>query len=302
MSSPKIAVVGIADGWSSRRLAAAVADKTGFRLLVEMDRVTLDLESGALRFEDHNLAELDAIIVKKIGLHYSADLVERLEILRFLENKGIRIFSRPGPMLQAIDRLSNTTTLRAGDIPMPPTTITEDIDKALVALERYQRAVLKPIYSSKARGMVVVEAGTAARTQLKEFKTSGNPLIYMQKMIPLPGHDLGMTFLGGKYLGTYARVGSRQSWNTTTHSGGKYAPYEPSQELIDLADRAQRLFGLDFTSVDVAETPDGPMVFEVSAFGGFHGLLDACGIDAAEAYVDYVVESIEKAYSGSIKS
>ena len=41
-----------------------------------------------------------------------------------------------------------------------------------------------------------------------------------------------------------------------------------------------------------SETPDGAAVFEVSAFGGFRGLLDACGLDAAEAYADYVLEHL----------
>jgi ribosomal protein S6--L-glutamate ligase len=47
-----------------------------------------------------------------------------------------------------------------------------------------------------------------------------------------------------------------------------------------------------FTCVDVVETPDGAAIYEVSAFGGFRGLLDACGLDAAGLYADYVLERI----------
>ena len=41
--------------------------------------------------------------------------------------------------------------------------------------------------------------------------------------------------------------------------------------------------------MDVAETEDGLKVFEVSAFGGFRGLMEADGIDAAALYADYVL-------------
>jgi ribosomal protein S6--L-glutamate ligase len=41
--------------------------------------------------------------------------------------------------------------------------------------------------------------------------------------------------------------------------------------------------------VDVALTKDGPYVFEVSAFGGFRGLFQARGIDAAAMYADYAM-------------
>ena len=99
-------------------------------------------------------------------------------------------------------------------------------------------------------------------------------------------------FLGGEYLGTYARVGNGESWNTTTLGGGRYESYEPSNEVIELARRAQEPFGLDLTSVDVVETADGPKVFEVSAFGGFRGLQEASSIDVASLYTEYILGKI----------
>ena len=62
--------------------------------------------------------------------------------------------------------------------------------------------------------------------------------------------------------------------------------------MIDLASRAQSLFAMDFTTVDVAETQEGPVVFEVSAFGGFRGASEGIGIDAARLYVDYVLAKL----------
>ena len=117
--------------------------------------------------------------------------------------------------------------------------------------------------------------------------------MYIQKKLKLPGQDLGMVFLGGDYLGTYARVNQTGAWNTTINSGGKYQKYEPSQEIINLAYKAQAPFNMDFTTVDVAESEIGPIVFEVSAFGGFKGAKEGCGIDAATLYVDHILETIE---------
>jgi ribosomal protein S6--L-glutamate ligase len=185
-----------------------------------------------------------------------------------------------------------TITLRIHDIPMPPTIITENLDEAESAVEQYGVAVFKPFFSSKAQGMKLIEAGDGARAKIEAFQETGNRLLYIQKKETLPGWDLGVAFLGGRYVGTYARVSSKDSWNTTHRAGGTYEKYEPSQQIIALAHRAQLPFDLDFTCVDVALTNDGPIVFEVSAFGGFHGLLDGTGIDAAERISDYVLEAI----------
>jgi ribosomal protein S6--L-glutamate ligase len=144
--------------------------------------------------------------------------------------------------------------------------------------------------------MVLVNPSTCRdlRGELEKFRSAGNPTLYIQQKLSLPERDLGVVFLGGEHVGTYARVKSGSSWNTTTHDGGHYAPHSASPEIIDLAFRAQALFDMDLTSVDVVETPDGPRVFEVSAFGGFRGCLTALNIDLAERYADYVVQRAKR--------
>jgi ribosomal protein S6--L-glutamate ligase len=179
---------------------------------------------------------------------------------------------------------------------MPPTIITESVEEALAAVEAYGEAVFKPLYTSKARGMRVIRSGPPAAAEIAEYKAD-NTLLYIQQKIDLPGQDLGVVFLGGEYLTTYARsnadsVANGETWNTTTRSGGKYRPYEPPAGIVALAQKAQDLFGLDFTCVDVVETERGPLVFEVSAFGGFRGIQTTSDIDPARRYVDYVMKRI----------
>jgi tetrahydromethanopterin:alpha-L-glutamate ligase len=289
--SLKIGVVGTVGGWSSESLADRVAERTGFRLLVDMKHVSARLDEGRVSFADHDLCTLDALIIKKAGDLYNAHMLDRLELLRFVEKQGVAIFSKPLSILRLLDRLSCTVTLAGGGIPMPPTEVTEDIKHAVAAVRRFGRAVVKGLYSTKARGMLLLAAeDPELEDKLWGFQESNNPVLYIQKMLKLPGRDLGITFLGGKYLGAYARVKGGDAWNTTIHSGGHYERYEPDPKIVALAHRAQALFDLDFTGVDVVETEDGPMVFEVSAFGGFSGLRDGCDIDAAARYADYVIE------------
>ncbi len=298
MTEFRIGVIGIADGWSTQQLLDAVEARTGYRRLIEMQDVVLDLDAGRLVHHGLDLAELDAVIVKKIARDYSPDALDRVEILRMLEGYGVRVFSRPSAMISLIDRLSCTVKLRLGGIPMPPTLITENVDEALAGLQRLEAVVAKPLFTSKARGMKVFDAREGdwathepvLRAKLEAF-AADNPVMYLQQLISHPGRDLGVVFLGGEYLATYARV-SGGSWSTSTSKGGKYEAHQPSAEIIELAHRAQALFDLDFTCVDVVETDAGPKVFEVSAFGGFRGLLHACEVDAAARYVDYALASL----------
>lgn len=289
----KIAVVGVPGGWSSERLADSLEEKTGFRLLVDMGQVSCDLATGKAFYQGVELTALDGLAVKKVGPAYSPELLDRLELLRFIEARGVRIFSRPDRIIAVLNRLTCTVSMARAGTPLPPTVVTEDVDQAARAVEGFGLSVLKPLYTSKARGMVLIDPANGLREDLANFQAAGNAIIYAQKRLDLPGQDLGVVFLGGEYLATYARVANSNSWNTTHRAGGKYASYEPSDEVIKIAQRAQDIFGLDFTSVDVAETAQGPVVFEVSAFGGFRGLLEGCDIDAASTYAGYIVRELD---------
>lgn len=294
MAEYKIGVIGIAGKWSTEALADAVEARTGHRLVIEMGEVTLDLERQRLLFHEQDLCQLDALIVKKISASYDPNTLDRLELLRVAEQAGVRVFSGAVNILRLIDRLSCTVTLRNAGIPMPATRVTEDIGAAVAAVEDFGSAVFKPLYSTKARGMCVIDADrdrSEIEHEVLAFQAE-NPMMYIQQKVELPGCDLGMVFLGGEYLGSYARVSQDDAWNTTIHSGGRYAAYTPPDAVIELAQRAQALFDLDFTTVDVAETNAGPIVFEVSAFGGFRGALEGIGIDAAGLYAEHVLRQL----------
>jgi len=291
----RIGVVGIPGAWSSERLADAIEKRTGYRRVFDVGELSLDLAAGKVWAGDEEVTALDGLIIKKIGKQYSPEHLERLELLRYVQEKGVPCFSRPERIARMIDRMACTVTLNLHDIPMPPTVITENVDAAVAAVERFGAAVFKPMFSTKARGMQIIEAGAGAREAVEQFQAAGHTVMYLQQKANLPGFDLGVAFLGGEYLATYARVAADGAWNTTFHSGGKYRNHDLEPEIVELARRAQAPFELEFTCVDVAETDDGPVVWEVSAFGCFHGLLDGCGIDAAERYVDYALGRIENA-------
>ena len=294
MNALKIGVIGIPGKWSTEVLADAIEEKTGFRLVLDMADIRADLSGKNLWAGDTNLCEMDGLIVKKISQEYSPNTLDRIELLRLAEGRGVRVFSKAETIIRMVDRLGCTMTLRNGDIPMPDTTVTENRLEALEAVKDYGAAVFKPLYSTKARGMCVLEAATPEAELLAEidaFKAE-NPMMYIQKKVDLPGRDFGMVYLGGDYKGAYARIAQSDAWNTTINSGGKYALHEPPQSTIDLATQAQALFGMDFTTVDVADTPNGPIVFEVSAFGGFKGAKEGIGIDAAALYADYALKEL----------
>ena len=139
-------------------MADAVESHTGLRLIIDMQAVSLDLAGQTLIYEGQDICEFDALIIKKIAGEYSPATLDRLELLRVAEAKGVRVFSGAENILRLIDRLSCSVSLRNAGIPMPETVVTEDIETACRTVGNYGEAVFKPLYSTKARGMCVIKA------------------------------------------------------------------------------------------------------------------------------------------------
>ena len=293
-NNKKVAVVGIPGKWSTEVIADRLETITGFRLVVDMADIALDLVNSRVMCGDVDMTTLDGVVVKKISEIYAPSAEDRIRMLTFLESHGVRVFSSTNSMMQMMNRMSGTLALQRLSVPMPPTIITESIEQALATIHQFGSVVIKPLYSTKARGMMLLESSSTEselRAELNDYLDK-NGIFYIQKKLELDGYDLGMVFIGGEYSCTYARVGSKDSWNTTILGGGKYQLYEPTPDLIELGRLAQSSVNLDFTTVDIALTDAGPVVFEVSAFGGFKGALEGCGVDAAEAYAQHVIRKL----------
>ena len=154
-----------------------------------------------------------------------------------------------------------------------------------------QTAVIKPIYTSKGRGMVRI--GKDGDRFLADAWRPPDGRVLLQQFVESPGRDIGACVLGGRFAGAFYRIAAESRWMTTTASGGRYAPCDLSDEGIDMAERAARLFNLDYTVVDLVETTSGFAIYEVSAFGGFRGLWEAARRDISREYAAYVLESAQ---------
>jgi ribosomal protein S6--L-glutamate ligase len=290
----RIAVVGQPGAWSTERLARALARAGADSLVVDLGACALRLPEPAVYLDGRPL-RIDAAVVKKIGDTAGGWTVrERLQILRHLAAGGLPVWSPPDRLEAAVDRARMTVELVRGGLPVPETVITEDVTEAAGAVERFGRAILKPLFTSKGRGMQRLDPSLDLPRLLAAHAGQNPGPFYLQRFVKHPGRDLGVAVLDGEYLGAYWRIAGRDQWMTTILAGGRYERADPPDEAIDLARRAAAHFGLLFTGVDLIESEEGYRVLEVSAFGGFRGLLDGCGVDAAPLMAAAVLRRVRE--------
>lgn len=288
----QIGVIGIPGAWSSEMIKTAFEKKYADDVVVDVflvEDLFFDVNSNKVFFNEKDLETYDCVIIKKLG-EYAPRILDWLDILSNIEDKGLKFYSSPKKLRKMISRIGCTAGLSEINVPMPNTLITENIASAYEWIKQTKGVVFKPNFSTKARGMEVLKPDTVTSGKLEQLKSEYG-MLYLQELVDLPGKDFGVVFSGSSYLGTYARVASKSSWNTTTTDGGHYESYEPSSEILAIAQKARDFFDLDFCCVDIAETPNGPIVFEVSAFGGFKGMYKGVGVNSADVLVNYIANT-----------
>jgi ribosomal protein S6--L-glutamate ligase len=237
--------------------------------------------------EEYDLGKLDAIVVKKLSSHVNAAARLRLHMLHALEGAGVRIYSAPAVIDMVMDRYAMTLALAGLGLPIPRTLSFESERGMLRALREVPSAVMKPIFTSKGRGMVRV--GRDGDRFLADAWPVGDARVLLQSFIEAPGRDIGACVLGGRFIGAFYRVAQDGQWMTTTAAGGRYEPCQLSSPGIALAERVANVLGLDYTIVDLVESGGSFLIYEASAFGGFRGLWESARLDVAQDYARYVL-------------
>jgi ribosomal protein S6--L-glutamate ligase len=246
--------------------------------------ITHDVSAGRVELRGDDLSTLAGIVVKKLGDQSNPWSRLRLHALRVLEKRGVRVFSRPDVIDRVMDRYRMTVDLAAAGLPIPATIVAESEARIRTATAQLGDSVVKPVYTSKGRGMVRVRGELPARFT----GTASHQRYLVQKFVEAPGRDIGATVIGGRFAGAFFRMAAQGEWMTTTSQGGRYAPCDLTPEGVELAERVAHLFGLDYTVIDLVEHEGGYLIYEASAFGGFRGLLEATGIDPSVEYAAHI--------------
>jgi len=288
----KIGVAGIPGAWSSERIASSLRDTGAESFVFDVGDVIHDLARGDVTWKGEHLTSLDGVVIKKLGDQGNAWSRLRLHPLRALEARGVRVFSSTDATDVAMDRYRMTMVLAAAGLPLPATFATESEPSLYATMDAMGDCILKPVYTSKGRGMVRFAIGQPSSAGASHVDTTQQRYL-VQGFVQAPGRDIGATIVGGTFAGAFYRVAADGEWMTTTNRGGRYEPCDLSPRGVALAESAARAFDLDYTVVDLVECENDFLVYEVSAFGGFRGLIEATGIDASSLYAQHVVRTLE---------
>jgi len=276
--------------WSTKAILKSIREHGHEPDFVKTDEVRLVVAgTDDAVFNSKSLRSYD-VLIPRIGRSMT-DFGKML--LRQLELMGIRTTLASDGLITARNKFLALQSLRQAHIPIPRSILLASRPNFMEAahLVRYP-AILKILSGTQGIGVMRVKSLEETASIVDTLKFFGE-VVCLQEYIPNPGVDIRALVVGDRVVGSMKRVAAHNEWRANIHLGAKGVAIELSDHAKDVAVRASKAVGLEISGVDMIFRGDTPYVLEVNASPGFRGLLDATGVNAADAIVEYAVEKVK---------
>lgn len=283
-------IVSNPQDWTAQALLASFSKKGMDAFFLNFSELSASIDRDqSYSCAGVDLLELDALLVRDLGRSGPGDVAFRFETLQALQEKGIAIINPPGAIARAANKFATSRALQDAKVPTPRTAVTNSLDEARKAVHDFKKAVFKPLFGYKGRGIILLEDGIESDQARLESILESQGLVYLQEFIALDRpRDIRAFVVGGAVLGAIYRVAPPGQWISNLARGGRAAACPLTEELEELATRAARAVGAVYCGVDLLETEQGLTVIEVNATPSGKGIFEALAVNVTEAIASYV--------------
>ncbi len=270
------------------RILKAIEDADHIPQYINTPRVRLRVDRGGVdaTYGGKSLSELD-VVIPRVG----RTLTELgIMLLRQLEIMGVPRTLEAEALLTARNKFLALQALWLAGLPIPSTALVSSKAESMDVEGSFDfPAVVKILSGTGGMGVVRVRSLAEAATMIDTFSGLGEKVL-VQEFVQNPGEDVRAFVVGDRVVASMRRVAPPHDWRSNIHLGGRGVPYELDDVEREVAIGAARATGLEIAGIDMIPTPKRPYILEVNASPGFRGLLEATGVDASKAIVEYAAE------------
>lgn len=279
------------NNWVTKNLIDSM-EKKGHKVHpLRLSDVGAEVPNRFIHLED-DISDLDGIVIRTIGFGTGDQITYRISLLEHFEDAGIYVMNPAYSFRRAKDKYATLTTLQKAGIRVPRTYIGENLEAAIKFVEEVGDVIIKPMIGARGMGAIRAEMPELTYRAMKFIHQLGQ-VLYVQEMIQKPDRDIRAFVIGDEVVGAmyrYLPQDAKGEWRTNVHGGGRAEVVALDDEYNECAIKAAHTLKLDYTGVDILESPDGPCVIEANASPSWSALARVTHLDIASMVVDKLVE------------
>lgn len=279
------------NNWATAGLIDAIKAKGHTALPFRLPDIAAQIPNKFTHL-DEDVSHLDGVLVRTIGFGTGDQITFRISLLEHLEDAGIYVMNPAYSFRRAKDKYATLTALNKAGIQVPRTYIGENLEAAIDFADEVGDVIIKPLIGARGMGMIRAEHKELTYRAMKFIHQLGQ-VLYVQELVEKPNRDIRAFVIGGKLVGAMYRYVPRDvegEWRTNVHGGGEAEVTELTPEYEECAIKTAEVLNLDYTGVDIIESPDGPCVIEANAAPSWSALSRVTGLDIASLIIDRLVQ------------
>lgn len=284
-----IAVVGYPTHAMTTRIQAELTRRGHRAEVVHPDRLITEVgpHRVVVPFDHERLPDT-------VVLTMSSDHVPAVRSAAQLELAGVPVVNRPYAVLSAADKFTTAVTLAASGVPVPRAVSVTTIESALDSAPRIGfPLVLKAADGSEGNQVRYVPDAAELPAAIRALRASMDqdvgvrtPLVLQEVVRRSLGRDRRLFVVNGTVQAAMDRVARAGEWRSNLSQGASPRPAVATQQEASIAVAATLALGLDFTTIDIMEGDDGPVVIEANPYGDVLDMGMTSGLDLIGAVAD----------------
>ncbi|MDD4291778.1 MAG: RimK family alpha-L-glutamate ligase [Clostridia bacterium] len=214
-----------------------------------------------------------------------------------LERLGLRVFNSSRAIRLCDDKGLTAFDLQNSGIKMPKTFVSPYTFRPFSEYDFLDEVIDElglPLVVKRACGSFGAQVHLVqSKDELIEKAKLYTPdrMVFQECITSSFGRDVRIHVVGGEVVAAVLRVAKEGEFCANVTNGGKMLPFEPTEEMKELAIRACEALGVDFAGVDVL-FGEQPILCEVNTNAHFVNLYNATGVNVADFIADYVIKSV----------
>lgn len=276
------------DNHSNRRFIEAAEARDHVIEQIRTLRCYMNINTLAsnVHYDGAALPFFDAVI-PRIGASVT---VYGTAVVRQFEMTGAFCLNSATAISNSRDKLLAHQLMAQTGLPMPITAFASSPHDTndLIAMVGGPPLVVKLLYSTQGRGVVLAENMKSAQSVIDAFRNADANFLVQQFIGDAAGQDIRCIVLDGKVIAAIRRQAQPGDFRANLHKGGSAHEVKITAEERRLAIRAAKSMGLKFAGVDLLRSSKGPLLLEVNSSPGLSGVEKTTGINIASHVMDYV--------------
>lgn len=280
------------NNWATAGLIEAIKTKGHTAKPFRLPEIAAEIPNKFTYLDEEDVSNMDGVIVRTVGFGTGDQITFRISLLEHFEDAGIYVMNPAYSFRRAKDKYATLTALNKAGIHVPRTYVGENLEAAIKFVEDVRDVIIKPLIGARGMGAIRSDNPELAYRAMKFIHQLGQ-VLYVQEMIEKPNRDIRAFVIGGELVGAmyrYIPEGVEDEWRTNVHGGGNAELTQLSSEYEECAIRTADVLNLDYTGVDIIESPNGPCVIEANAAPSWSALARVTGIDVASLIIDRLVK------------